>query len=171
MNQVTSENLIATKQKIFDLDLEPLKVKLQSVSEGPGWTLRKCDEVEFFYKNFLFLCVKYKDTGLVPSSDIDEFWHAHILDTRKYFDDCDSIFGGYLHHFPYLGLRGVSDEKTLHDMAESTADLYRKEFGVEYYLTDGAGLCKGCKSCGERGIDRLGQSEIRPYPKYFPIQV
>ena len=88
MNQVTSENLIATKQKIFDLDLEPLKVKLQSVSEGPGWTLRKCDEVEFFYKNFatchIIYSHKYFLIFLIQIIDLD-------ISCGRIRENCNSI--------------------------------------------------------------------------------
>lgn len=152
------------RKKIFELDLEPLKVKLQSKSEGPGWSLEKCDAVEVQYKRFLILCFKYENIGLVPSVDIDDFWHTHILDTRKYFDDCDQIFGRYLHHFPYLGLRGVEDEKNLRAKADETAKLYLAEFGAEYYAANSSGMCKGCSSCGERGVDAGWQFEARPYP-------
>ena len=34
--------------------------------------------------------------------DVDEFWHQHILDTRKYRDDCENIFGHYMDHTPGL---------------------------------------------------------------------
>lgn len=36
----------------------------------------------------------------VPNKQIDEMWHEHILDTRKYSDDCQTVFGYYLHHTP-----------------------------------------------------------------------
>ena len=37
----------------------------------------------------------------------------HILDTRKYAADCEAAFGHFVHHFPYLGLRGEEDTKAL----------------------------------------------------------
>lgn len=52
------------------------------------------------YKRFLWLCLKYPDSALVPTKDMDEFWHNHILHTRRYFKDCQNLFGRYLHHIP-----------------------------------------------------------------------
>lgn len=39
---------------------------------------------------------------LQPTHVVDIFWHTHILFTRKYFKDCEAIFGQYLHHEPVL---------------------------------------------------------------------
>lgn len=164
MKLMIEKNIHTTRLKIYELDLEPLKVKLQSLVDGPGWTLSKCDSVELLYKNFLFLCFKYPASKLVPTSDIDEFWHAHILDTRKYVKDCQETFGDYLHHFPYLGLRGVDDEKALSKAANDTALVYKAEFGVDYYLSGGATMCKGCRSCGNDEIGTGNFREDRPYP-------
>jgi hypothetical protein len=168
--QLTEANELTTRQKIFQLDLEPLKVKLQSLGDGPGWTLAKCDTVELLYKNFLFLCFKYPEAKLVPTPDIDDFWHAHILDTRKYMDDCQEIFGRFLHHFPYLGMRDEADKKALVQAAESTASIYRVEFGTDYYAASEATMCKGCRSC-DRAIDVDDHWEERPYPIRSPIHV
>jgi hypothetical protein len=43
------------------------------------------------------------DVLLVPSEDIDEVWHAHVLNTARYQDDCETIFGRFQHHFPTVG--------------------------------------------------------------------
>jgi hypothetical protein len=84
------------------LNLEPIKYKL--VKEK-GWTLEKADATETHYKAFLQLHLLYPKGMHVPTEDIDEMWHAHILDTGKYMIDCYSVFGHYLHHFPYLGMK------------------------------------------------------------------
>lgn len=97
--------------------------------EGPGWTLERCDEAEVWYKRFLFLCYKYPDSGFCPVGDIDDFWHQHILDTRKYHQDCDDLFGYFLHHFPYLGMRSEADAEKLKEVASSTFDILQSEFG------------------------------------------
>ena len=53
----------------------------------------------------------------------------HILDTRKYAADCEATFGHFLHHFPYLGLRGADDMKALASAFDAMQQLYLKEFG------------------------------------------
>lgn len=97
----------AARTKIADLDLEPIKFKL--VKEG-GWSLENADRVAVLYKGFLTLHLCHPDDMHVPTDEIDAMWHAHILDTAKYMADCHALFGRYLHHFPYAGLRGADDE-------------------------------------------------------------
>ena len=67
----------ALREKIADLDLEPIKFKL--IKED-GWSLEQVDEIESQYKGFLFLIGTNKDQGIVPSTHIDKMWHTHILD-------------------------------------------------------------------------------------------
>lgn len=115
---------------IRNLDLEPLKMKLMLPSpEGNGWSQQATDVAEEWYRRFLILHVKYPNECHVPNEPIDEFWHKHILDTRKYAKDCDDVFGEFLHHFPYFGLRGDADKR---DAAfEQTNLYYRIEFGED----------------------------------------
>lgn len=49
--------------------------------------------------------------GEVPSKVIDEVWHAHILDTRRYAADCERVFGQFVHHYPYFGMGATADSK------------------------------------------------------------
>ena len=35
-----------------------------------------------------------------PTKLMDTIWHHHILDTKNYHNDCNNIFGFYLHHKP-----------------------------------------------------------------------
>lgn len=71
------------------------------VVEKLNWSLAEAQEQIGKYKNFLILQFKYGKEGmLVPTLKIDEVWHNHILHTQAYFDDCQHIFGHYLHHEP-----------------------------------------------------------------------
>jgi hypothetical protein len=51
------------------------------------------------------------------------------LDTQKYAEECSTVFGEFLHHFPYFGLRGEEDQRALRTAYESTLELMRDEFG------------------------------------------
>jgi len=66
----------------------------------PRWTLSEARRASQLYKNFLLLQKKHSKTPLVPTRQIDEFWHNHILYTKNYSRDCMKIFGYYLHHEP-----------------------------------------------------------------------
>jgi len=76
---------------------------------------------------------------MVPSKEVDAFWHAHILDTMKYAEDCEEIFGYFLHHFPYLGLRGGEDAARQEQADQETQRLYQQEFGEPMHA--GAAFC------------------------------
>ncbi len=116
---------------IASINLEMVKMKLAEPEEGKGWTEEQGNVAEIEYKRYLTLCRKYPAPAysIVPNNVIDEMWHYHILDTRAYVKDSDSIFGGYFHHFPYFGMRGEEDEKNLKSAFEKTKNLYEKEFG------------------------------------------
>ena len=90
------------------LDLESIVFSLTQREDGPGWTLRKSRLLEKWYRRFLYLISLYPNYGLVPTKELDTFWHTHILDTQKYMDDCQRLFGRYFHHFPYFGMLIVS---------------------------------------------------------------
>lgn len=92
----------------------------------PRWTEIDAEHCCVLYKNFLFLQKKYPEAPLVPTREIDEFWHNHILHTMRYFTDCKQIFGFYLHHEPSGVMTDV--EKLIPAYAQ-TKSLYLKEFG------------------------------------------
>ncbi len=122
--------MLSNESYIKNLDLDYLEKRL---SEKQNWTAQQAKETVRRYKNFLLLLLKYQDQVLAPAPDIDEAWHNHILFTRQYFRDCQSIFGDYLHHFP--SQNSVPEEKLAMEMAQSrTADLYTKEFKEPYFL-------------------------------------
>ena len=130
MNKSKTE--IAKKVELIkSIDFTQLKEKLMDPNEGKGWSKDECNDLELLYKDFLVLMLKYPEKSIVPTTMIDEFWHAHILDTRKYHEDCKLIYGEYLHHFPYFGLRGESDKKDLEDSFTATKKLWVSEFGYE----------------------------------------
>jgi len=111
------------------LDLDPIKLKLMDPEEGHGWSREYVDRVELAYRRYLTLLVKFPEETIAPSKDVDKFWHGHILDTMKYAEDCESVFGYFLHHFPYFGMRGEEDAVNLRDASERMHSIYEREFG------------------------------------------
>jgi hypothetical protein len=124
-NRRTTEQVI---RGIQALDLGPIKFKLMDAQEGEGWTREFVERMELEYKRFLTLLAKYPDEPIAPGKEVDRFWHAHILDTQKYMEDCERVFGSYLHHFPYFGLRGADDATALEAAGRRTRELYAAEF-------------------------------------------
>jgi hypothetical protein len=131
LNPVLSQNLDLTAPDIDALDLSMIKLKLQDCEEGPGWSAERCDTVEIDYKRFLALKRAYPDREVVPNKEVDVFWHQHILDTEKYAEDCETLFGAFLHHYPYFGMRGEEDHANLCAAFVETQNLYELHFGVK----------------------------------------
>ena len=111
------------------LDLDSIKLKLMDPEEGQGWSREYADGMELAYKRFLMLLVTHSEETIAPNKDVDKFWHGHILDTLKYAEDCQNVFGNFLHHFPYFGMRGEEDAKNLAAAARNMKRLYQQEFG------------------------------------------
>ena len=122
----------ANFQAIYALDLEQIKFKLMHPAAGEGWDLAKATAVEEQYRRFLCVMQAYPDEPTSPMIDVDTFWHYHILDTMKYAADCEAAFGYFVHHFPYLGLRGADDEKALEASGDRMRDLYEHLFDEPY---------------------------------------
>jgi len=124
------------------VNLDRIRFKLTHPESGKGWTPERAEAVERRYRRFLFLTLTAGEP-IVPSGEIDAFWHAHILDTRKYAEDCAAAFGFFLHHFPYFGLRGEQDASNLKSAFQRTQELYQERYG-EDYLGDAQGCAAGC---------------------------
>ncbi|MBI2033956.1 MAG: hypothetical protein HYT13_02565 [Candidatus Liptonbacteria bacterium] len=108
-----------------------MKYKLMHPTEGRGWSREKVDRVEVLYKRFLFLAGS-DSRPFMPTSEIDEMWHAHMLDTIKYREDCERIFGFFLDHFPYFGIRGEKDLFNMVRLFVECCQRYEAEYGEPY---------------------------------------
>jgi hypothetical protein len=126
-------------EKVGTLDFTMLKLKL---GEEDGWTHEYQDEVEDLYRKFLALNLVYPDRKICPTGPIDDFWHAHILDTRAYAADCEKLFGHFLHHFPYFGMRGPEDRQALESAFEESRVLFIRHFGID--PCSGEAEARGC---------------------------
>lgn len=124
----TGAEVEAAVARIAKLDFSMLKQKL---GQEKGWSPEYQDEVEGLYRRFLALNIVYPDRKVCPTGPIDEFWHAHILDTRAYEQHCNYLFGHYLHHFPYFGMRGPEDYEALQTAFDDSRSLFISHFGID----------------------------------------
>lgn len=92
------------------------------------WTRKDALHCIELYKKFLWLHKLHPEAQLVPTREIDECWHNHILHTKAYLTDCLAIFGHYLHHAP--ATPGENDAALATDYA-NTKNLYKAAFGEE----------------------------------------
>ena len=135
----SNEALDGAMATVAELDFSMLKRKLV---EEYGWTPERTAEAEDLYRRFLALNAAYPDRKICPTGPIDEFWHAHILDTRAYAEDCERVFGRFLHHFPYFGMRGPEDRRDLEDTFEKSRELFIVHFGIDPCI--GETEARGC---------------------------
>lgn len=131
------------------LDLSNIRMKLADAEEGAGLPVHQIDLMEVEYRKFLALQVMHPGEDIVPCEIVDEMWHRHILDTAAYREDCDAIFGQFLDHFPYFGMRGEADAQALNDAYAETLERYENAFGappVDTWISSEAASCKR-KAC------------------------
>ncbi len=163
--QVVSDSVSLEERvrRVESLDLGPIMFKLVYREHDPI-SREKAEELEKHYKRFLILHLKNRSKKIVPNKKIDSFWHTHILDTQKYAVDCEHVFGYFLHHFPYFGMRGVEDAQHLEDAFAETRQLYEVEFG-EPYPTKGADCqVSDCdaEQCNPAECHNIGTEFARP---------
>ena len=121
--------LASANDYLQQLDLSYIARKMCSQHYPmPQWQPALAEICIMLYKRFLWLLIKYPEAKLVPTRDMDEVWHNHILYTKNYTQDCLSLFGRYIHHVP-------SDPDDSQEMSsvlaqfEETKKLYFQEFG------------------------------------------
>lgn len=126
MQAVDQVNLEQAKKYLNELDLSYIVTTMCAEAYPlPCWSQSDATACAILYKEFLFLIKKHWPLQLVPTREIDEFWHNHILFTKKYHADCLNIFGHYLYHEP--ARPDENQEKLAHDYLR-TKELYHNEF-------------------------------------------
>jgi len=85
---------------VEQLDLQPVWKQLVN---RKGWEPARANFAERRYRRFLYLLSANLGLRGVPTPEIDEFWHQHILNTRQYLQDCKKLRGSYIHHMPASG--------------------------------------------------------------------
>jgi hypothetical protein len=130
--RLTAKPIEEVVSAIQQLDLESVKLRVMDAELGEGWTREYAESIETAYKTYLTMVVKYQEHAedIMLSKDVDEFWHTHILQTMKYADDCQKVFGTFLHHDPHIGARtpALFAKRTV--LAKKTRELYEQEFGA-----------------------------------------
>jgi hypothetical protein len=84
---------------------------------------------------------------------VDKIWHVHILDTSKYREDCNFLFGFFLEHFPYIGLHSPEDKEAWERNFESIIEMYQDYFSIDAYALWTCGST-GCGPSPESDFSR-----------------
>lgn len=120
--------------RIESLDLEFVHKQL---TIRKGWEPERARHAEAKYRRFLYLCIA-ESFPTVPEEDVDEFWHQHILNTREYAAQTESIAGKFLHHEPSSG--EPEEGEKLSNRFEMTVVAYERTFREPYVETAGEAL-------------------------------
>jgi hypothetical protein len=132
------------------LNLSNVRMKLADSDEGPGLGKEELNLMEGEYRKFLAMQLMHPEAVIVPCQIVDEMWHRHILDTAAYRDDCARIFGRFLDHYPYFGMRSEVEAQELFDAYAGTLDLYRDAFGeppAGTWVADGDDAARCRRQC------------------------
>lgn len=118
---------IAFWDKLNNLSLERVAYKLMS---SRGWTPEKTQVAISRYKLFLYLKSVYPATGLVPTSEIDAVWHAHIeVNLLHYIHDTNYLFGYTLNHLS--AVNETEEMRQFYGQASGkTTALFEQIFGA-----------------------------------------
>jgi hypothetical protein len=108
------------------------------------WDDEKTKRVQLEYERFLALGVFCPDFTLVPSADVDEVWHAHLLFTRLYQDHSTTLFGEFLHHTPAVEtVDKIKNRSEYQQMLEKYREVFKIEPDNEIWPS--------IEDCGLRG--------------------
>lgn len=95
--------------------------------KNQGWTLAYTQRAIAEYKKFTLLTV-IANHQVVPSDQVDQIWHAHMLLTQSYWEEfCPKVLGKTLHHHPARG--GRAERTEFHRLYKQTIASYRQFFG------------------------------------------
>lgn len=150
-------------QKVRFLDLGSVAYQLMHSNTGPRWTEAKTVAAIARYLAFLYLIDSYPHLQLVPTQEIDQVWHQHILDTSKYAEDCQMLFGRMIHHFPFLGTRGEVDRYNLQQAYVLTQVLLRRHFAADIAVDEALPSdCEPLRLDGSSGCAHWHAPQQRP---------
>ncbi len=81
---------------LFDLN----KIEKRLSGGKYRWSAIRITKALAAYESFMTHAAE-SPVMVIPTGDVDEVWHLHILDTRKYLIDCHEAFGRFIHHTPF----------------------------------------------------------------------
>jgi hypothetical protein len=105
-----------------DFDLTPLRDRLLRATMMPsGWV----DEAILEFRRYMALEL-FEDGLTLFSKPVDTVWHTFLLFTRLYMEFCNTIFGYYIHHDPWLETKSAAARKPL---LKQFVDAYERLYG------------------------------------------
>ena len=145
---------IPSESRINEESLDLIRCKMNDTPEL-GLDGEEVEMAVEEYRRFLVLKMENPGVKLAPTDLMDKAWHTHILDTRRYAEDCQAIFGRFLHHQPsYKRTESGERRDVLTRASEMMAKLYSERFGHDSLdrlsgcnTDDDGSACTGVSCC------------------------
>jgi hypothetical protein len=133
-----------TQTLAASIDIRPL---ITSLMRSHRWSQIQAQQACQKYLKFLHLLQLYPNHQLIPTQEIDQVWHCHILHTRQYRQDCQTLFGEYLDHEPELDWQAAGHQTALTALQQTKA-IFEQHFGESYCdsWSDGPVACVPVRS-------------------------
>ncbi|MBC7472111.1 MAG: hypothetical protein H7196_02510 [candidate division SR1 bacterium] len=153
-------------KKLESIDLEPIMCRMVK-GKHYLWSIEKAVHIAELFKCFLYLVHKYPTAAIVPTFEVDDFWHEYLGDNAKYNLETTDLFGSILIHFGYYGMRGEADSKLRDKSYEITLSLFEEQFGnAQLFLGKAAECSPVCiydfNISNQSRMSQNGISLIRP---------
>lgn len=168
----SQERYLQARQIVDKWDFSLMRIKMQEPTHA-GWDLGRIDAAIEDYRRYMAITKALDGYQLVPNGEIDRIWHEHILDTRQYATDCLELFGGFLHHYPYFGMRNESDSNNWQSASALSQDFWKQIFGESLYDDTAAMKCpQACpgKPEFELGVQAMKCPQVCPNGNKASIQ-
>lgn len=89
----------------------------------------KAKKAVHVYRCILKIAFLHPDRAVTPPGSVDDVLHTHILDTKRYLDDCMKVFGEFVHHNP-----SVANSPEFWESWEFTVEKLNEYFGISLSL-------------------------------------
>lgn len=101
MNIRSAQKVVSLRPALPAFDLAAVIARVKK--ENSDWTPDRLKNAEQEYRQFVADAKQAPGKRKRPSTDdMDKVWHAHILFTKKYAEDCQAYLGRFLHHEPIV---------------------------------------------------------------------
>ncbi|GMH97444.1 hypothetical protein TrVE_jg3241 [Triparma verrucosa] len=129
-------------------DKESFSPLLSKVSRKEGWDDDYAQLVLDEYIKFFYLASLPTKVHLVPSHDVDEIWHQHILTTKKYQKDCERLVGKFVHHNPSFTLEEREKLPPLFDKMKAAYEVHFGRMPENVWQNKADECTHRCDDCG-----------------------
>lgn len=165
----------AIAARVAGVDFAPLLARVQ---RRLGWSADYSARVLIEYKRFMELKCALRDFSadkLTPPLAVDEMWHLHVLDTKRYKTDCQEMAGdlAFIHH----DADGDADADARAERIRTVRMAYEARFGatpptpIWDFEKPVIKQEEGSGGAPARGTKRAAEAPMEPPSETFTIKL